>query len=199
MSLSWKDEKPKRNGNFALYGDHVKLETDQDRSTTQPQRPVATESAPPEREIEPSGKKKCWLLRPIAWVALLISVYLMNGIINAFFLLGVRVVDWLSTLPTLAIVLLTLAFGSIVLSLLFYGAMYLPTLVMTLSNLIYPSKNGVRYYLVGIIQLFISVLGIILAVTGSGNDSVFWDCVASVYFAIVYIVMLCSVKATIEH
>lgn len=143
--------------------------------------------------------KKCWLLRPIAWFVFLLTVYLMNGVVNAFFLLGVRIVDWLSTLPTIAVVLLTLAFGSIVIGILFYGVLYLPALVMTLSNLIYPSKNGVRYYFVGIAQLFISVLGIILAITDSGNNYVFWDCAAYVYFAIVYVVMLFSVKATIEH
>ena len=143
--------------------------------------------------------KKCWLLRPLAWIVFLLTTYLINGAINASFMICIRVVDWLSALPTVAIVLLTLAFGGIVISLLFRGTVYLPALSMTLSNHIYPSKNGVRYYLVGIFQLFISIAEIIIALTKSGNDYVFWDCAAAVYFVIVYIVMLCSVKSAIEH
>lgn len=192
MSLSWKDEQNNHTNSSGTFGRDIRLETPSTNYV-----PPAV-SQPMYNHVPPKEKRKCWLLRPVAWLVFLVSVYLMNIVINTGILLGAYVVEWLSTLPTGAIILLTLAFGSIAIGVLFSGAVYLPVLTITLTNKIYPSKSGVRYYLVGAIQLLTSLLAIILTLANPDAEFVFWDCATSVYFAIVYIFMLCSVKSCID-
>ena len=214
MSLSWNDEQNNaHNSDFSLsnegevpnnhgyaplnkfkysqsYGIDMKLEAPTVNYAPPTTKQTVVEQSPPKE------KKKCWLLRPVAWVAFLIAVALMNSIINIVFLLGAYVVAWLSTLPTMAVVLLTIAFGSFALGLLFTGAISLIGLVVSTSHAIYPSKTGVRFYIIAASQLLISLVSIVLALTST--DFTFLDVASPVYFAFVYIVMLCSVKSIIS-
>lgn len=192
MSLSPKDEQYNYTNSSGTFGRDIRLETPSSGYVPPAVRQPAYNPVPPKK------KKKCWLLRPVAWIVFLLSVYMMNIIINTGVLLGIRIVDWLSTLPTMAVILLTLAFGSAVIGILFTGVTYLPALTITLTNKIYPSKSGVRYYLVGVIQLLTSLLSIILTLADPSAEYVFLDCAVAIYFAIVYIVMLCSVKSCID-
>ena len=204
MSLSWEGQEPfvpRKSGE--VYGKDLKLNKESTDIDEEFARRINDASSwnPPQQTVVaepvlPKEKKRCWLLRPVAWLVLLVSVYLMNAVINMFFLTGTYVVDWLSTLPTLAVILLTLAFGSIAISLVFYGAFSLVGLVVTASHAIYPSKIGLRFYMVSVFQLVICVLTVVSAIIDGG--SVLFDCLSSACFAIVYIIMLCSTKTLIN-
>ena len=221
MSLSWKDEQPLTpRTSFDVSGEDMKLRSDLSLSDVgevpnnhglppankfrHQENPEQFSYVPPtirqtaEEPVCKKEKKKCWLLRPVAWLVFLLSVGLMNSIINTTFLLIDYVVKWLSTLPILAVILLTLAFGSLAIGLMFTGTLRLVVFVVSSSHAIYPSKNGVRFYIVGAVQLLISLLAIVLAIADSGTTHTFWDFAAPLYFVIMYIGMMCGVKSIID-
>lgn len=191
MSLSPMDEQYNHGNNSGTLRD-LRLETPTSKYVP------PTVSQPVYSPAPPKEKKKCWLLRPVAWLVLLVSVYLMNIIISTGILLGVRVADWLSTVPTEAVILLTLAFGSVGIGILFSGAIYLPSLIMAASHAIYPSRKGVRFYVIGAWQILISLSSVISVLTNTEATRVFWECASAIYFAIVYIFMMCGAKSITE-
>lgn len=206
MSLSWNGEQHNPSSSFDVCAKDMKLKTYADDDyehiindasnwrPPQPQKPVVTEYRPnTTRE-----KKKSWLLRPISWLVFLLSVGLMNSIINTTFLLIDFIIKWLSTLPTMAVVLITLAFGSLVISLMVNYTIKLVVFVVMGAQAIYPSKNGVRYYIVGASQVLISLLSTVLTIADASSSHTFLDFAAPIYFAIMYTVMLCNTKYIID-
>ena len=151
-----------------------------------------------ENPASPKDKKKCWILKPVSWLAFLLSVGLMNSIVNTTFLLIDYVVEWLSTLPTVAVILLTIAFGGFLLGLMFTYTIKLVLFVVSLSHSIYPSKNGVRFYIVGAVQVLLSLLSVVFNITDTGSTHTFLDFAAPIYFAIMYIIMMSGIKSLIE-
>ncbi len=191
MSLSPKEEQYNHTNSSGTLRD-LRLEAPQSNYAPPPTRqPVYT-------PVPPKKKKKCWLLRPVAWLVFLVSVYLMNIIISTGVILGVRVADWLSTVPTEAVILLTLAFGSVGIGILFFGAVHLPALIMAASHAIYPSRKGVRFYVISAWQILISLSSVISVLTDPEATYVFWECASAIYFAIVYIFMICGAKSITE-
>lgn len=197
MSLSRKDEETNNLGASSVGSlRDLKLEAEPIRNPTPIQKPIS--SAP--KEAQTKTKKKCWLLWPVAWTVFVVSVYLMEQIIEITFHLGVLVVGWLSTLPTVAVILLTLAFGSVVISLLISGLIYIPSLAVGLSENIYPSKIGVRYYFVGFFGLILNLLTIVSAIRGHlDTEPTFWLYARYIYSAIAYIVMLVAVRSLTDN
>jgi hypothetical protein len=192
MSLSPMDEQYNHGNNSGTLRD-LRLET-----PTSKYVPPAV-SQPVYCPAPPKEKKKCWLLRPLAWLVLLVSVYLMNIIISTGVLLGIRIATWLSELPTGTVVLLTLAFGSFTIGILFCGAVYLPSLIMAASHAIYPSKKGVRFYGIGAWQILISLTSVISVLTDPEATHVFWECASAIYFAIIYVFMMCGAKSVTDN
>lgn len=192
MSLSYNGEEKQFASAGKFYGKDMKLETSQTNYVPPTVRQTVVETAPPKR------KKKCWLLRPVAWLVFLLSVGLMNGVINTTFLLIDYVVEWLSTLPIMAVILLTLAFGSLAIGLMFTGTLRLVIFVVSGSHAIYPSTNGMRFYIVGVAQLLISILAIVSAIADPVATHTFWDFAAPIYFVIMYIGMMFGVKSLID-
>ena len=221
MSLSWKDEQPLTpRTSFDVSGEDMKLRSDLSLSDVgevpnnhglppankfrHQENPEQFSYSPPtirqtvENPTPPKEKKKCWLLRPVAWLMRLLSVGVMNAIINTTFLLVDYVVGWLSTLPIMAVILLTLAFGSLAIGLIFTGTLRLVVFVVSGSHAIYPSKEGMRFYIVGAVQVLVSFLSIVLTIADSGSTHTFLDFAAPLYFAIMYIGMMCGVKSLID-
>lgn len=120
-------------------------------------------------------QKKHWIFRPLAWIctiALVLGLQLVAELLCRF---GEYAVTWLGGLPTVAIVLLVLAFGSIFCSLFFYTAFLLPPLIVTASNKIYPSRRALRYYFIGGYEILGCTLLIVAAVAGYvSGGSMFW-------------------------
>ena len=193
MSLSWQDEQHHTNNSNGALRD-LKLE-----------KPQANYVPPASKQtvynpVQPKRKKKSWLLWPIAWTVFIVFVYLVEQLIEITFHLGILVVGWLSTLPTIAVILLTLAFGGIVISLLASGIIYLPSLAIGLSDTIYHSKLGVRYYFVGFVGLILNILVIISAIRGHlETEQMFWVYARYIYSSIMYIVMLFAVRTLTDN
>ena len=193
MSLSWQNE----NNTTAKSGEAL---NDLKLDTTSNYRVPPTVKQSSQTSISKKEKKKCWLLRPVAWTVFIISVYLVEQIIEITFHFGILVIGWLSTLPTIAVILLTLAFGSIVISLLISGLIYLPSLAIGMSDTIYPSKLGIRYYFVGFLGLMLNILVIVSAIRGYLEaEQMFWVYARYIYSMIMYIVMLFGVRSLTDN
>lgn len=120
-------------------------------------------------------KKKPWILRPIAWIATIIMMLGLQYIAELLCLLGEYVLLWLNGMSTVVIVILVMAFGSIFLGIFFYSAIYLPSLVVTISDKIYPSNHAFRYYFVGIYEIIGCAFLIFAAIIGAvKGGSMFW-------------------------
>lgn len=222
MSLSWENEQPfAPKTSFDVSGKDVRLSlsdapTAEDETRRHYEQIINSSHCfkcqeedapvhyvPPARQpvgepVPQKRKKKCWLLRPLAWLVFILSVGLMNSIINTTFLLIDYVVKWLSTLPTIAIILLAIAFGSFAISLMITGTIKLVAFVVSGSHTIYPSKKGARFYIIAAVQVFISFLSIVLSFAATGAAHTFWDFAAPLYFIIVYIGMMCGVRSLID-
>lgn len=135
--------------------------------------------------------KKNWILRPVSWLCTLAMYYVMC-IISAFLcFLGRQIVNWLGTLPTLAIILLTMAFGSLFVSLVYISARFLPVLIVYLSDKIYPSNHAFRYYFIGIISSLIYAVTLISAIRNKiPFGSNFWTYAMYVYLIFSSIIMI---------
>ena len=136
-------------------------------------------------------KKKSWILRPVSWLCTLAMYYVMC-IVSAFLCsIGRQIVDWLGTLPTLAIILLTMAFGSLFASLVYISARFLPVLIIYLSDKIYPSNHAFRYYFIGIVSSLIYAIVLFSAIRSIiplGPN--FWTYALFVYLIFSSIVMI---------
>ena len=105
----------------------------------------------------------------------MILALLMDIISGLIFRLGTELTFWLSGLSILAIIFLVMALGSIYLGLAGYSIWFVPILLVTASDWIYPSKHAFRYYFIGIFQVFLCVLNIILGAKGLiVNDIMFF-------------------------
>lgn len=120
-------------------------------------------------------QKKLWILRPVAWICTIIMVLGLQLIAQLLCRLGEYLILWLGGLPTVAVVLLVLAFGSVFCSVFFYSAVTLPSLLVSISDKIYPSNHAFRYYFVGLYEIagcaFLIFAAVMGAVTGG---SMFW-------------------------
>lgn len=136
-------------------------------------------------------KKKSWILRPVSWLCTLAMYYVMC-IISAFLcFLGRQIVNWLGTLPTLAIILLTMAFGSLFVSLVYISARFLPVVIVYLSDKIYPSNHAFRYYFIGIISSLIYAVTLFSAIRNKiPFSSNFWTYAMYVYLIFSSIIMI---------
>ena len=134
-------------------------------------------------------------MRPVAWAALFVLVYLMELVFDIGFALIVKGVAWLSGLPVLAVVLLSLTFISFVLYVVLYGVVALPGVVVRLSEAIYPSKTNIRYYFVGFTGLIIMVLVLYASITGYyGEEQTGWQYARDIYSIIAYISIMLHAK-----
>lgn len=191
MSLSPKGDHPTSYGNYNVYGNDLGLDTSTTAECAQIQIPVA-QSAANQQPVYRKEKKKCWLLRPVAWLVLIAMAYLMNLIIFAIFKIAANRVDQLSTLPTIRVIIITLLFGGISLKLFSAALMWFPTFVMMVSDSIYPSMHGFRYFFVGLISLLFYLLLIVLTAIGIVTaDQVFWLYAEYGFLCIAYIVLMC--------
>lgn len=136
-------------------------------------------------------QKKSWILRPIAWICTIIMMLAMQFIAELICRLGESLILWLGELSTVAIVFWAMIFGSAALSLFFYSATFLPSLVVSLSDKIYPSNHAFRYYFVGLYEIVGCVLLILAAIVGLvSGGSMFWFYVRYAWLIIASIVMM---------
>lgn len=111
-------------------------------------------------------RNKHWMLRPVAWIATFIMMYGLEQVCYLLCKLGDYLVRWLSVQSTIVIVLLVSAFGSVYLGLVYAVLIYLPLLLSRLSDVIYPTKRGVRYYVLGGYEILMFSIYIIGAASG---------------------------------
>ena len=146
-------------------------------------------------------QKKHWLLRPVAWAATIAMVLGLELIARLICRLGAWLVLLASGLSTIAIVILATLFGGAYLSLYFYAAIFLPALLVTFSDIIYPSHHAFRYYFVSIYEIIGCVLFIVAAIIGVVNGgSLFWFYAKCAWLIIAGIVMIVTGRsASIER
>lgn len=145
-------------------------------------------------------KKRNPILRPVAWVVLLILADLMRIAAVLMQRLGIFLVGLLAPLPTWAVVLLVITCSSIYLGIIGYAIVLLPSIVISITELIYPSKNAVRYYVVGVFGALIFCACIIGGMTGVIKSDVgaFWYYALCVYLTILFIVFTVYGKAKVD-
>lgn len=136
-------------------------------------------------------KKRCWVLRPIAWGCAMLMSLGMDIISGLIFRLGTELVFWLSGLSTLVVIFLVMALGSIYLGLVTYSAWIVPSILVYLSDAIYPSNHAFRYYFIGIFQMIGCVFCIIAAARGLlVQDIMFFLYANMVHLAVSALVMM---------
>ena len=111
-------------------------------------------------------KKKSWMLRPVAWICTILMVLCLHFVSKVISRLGEGIIAWLDGLSTVAVVILVVSFGGAFLSLLFYSAFALPSLIVTMSDKIYPSNHAFRYYFIGILEICGCAILILAAIFG---------------------------------
>lgn len=120
-------------------------------------------------------QKKPWILRPVSWVCTVLMMILLEIAATLICLLGEYFTYKLSTLSTIGIVILVMAFGSTFVGLFFYSITYLSALLVELSDKIYPSHHAFRFYFFGLYEILGCVLHIISALIGNvKGDLMFW-------------------------
>lgn len=138
-------------------------------------------------------KRKCWLLRPVAWVCTILMMLALQFVAEKLCLLGEDILDWLNTKSLATIVILVFVFGSTLFGLFSYTCLTLPSMLVMLSDKIYPSNHAFRYYFVGIYEIigcaFLIYAGYVGAVRGG---SMFWFYVRYVWLIIAALVMMLS-------
>jgi len=145
-------------------------------------------------------QKKSWILRPIAWICTIIMMLVMQFIAELICRLGEGLILWLGELSTVAVVFWAMIFGSAALSLFFYSATFLPSLVVSLSDKIYPSNHAFRYYFVGLYEIVGCVLLILAAIGGLvSGGSMFWFYVRYAWLIIASIVMMVTGRSEAKN
>ncbi len=136
-------------------------------------------------------QKRSLALRPIAWVCTILMVLALQYIAEVACRLGELLFVWINGLSTVVIVILVVAFGGTFCSILFYAAIGLPSLLVALSDKIYPSNHAFRYYFVGIYEIIGCVILILAGVGGlvSGGP-MFWFYARYIWLIIASIVMM---------
>ncbi len=118
---------------------------------------------------------KPWLLRPVAWVATSIMFVGLKLVGELMCLVGEYLTYRLDGLSTISVIIWTMLFGSTIIGLFFYSATFLSSLLVTLSDKIYPSNHAFRYYFVGIYEIINCASWIISAIMGNVHgDYMFW-------------------------
>lgn len=112
-------------------------------------------------------RQKPLILRPVAWIATILMVILMEFAAGIIFNIVEYIFTKLDDLSTAGVVILTIVFGGTFLGLLSYPVNLLAALIVELSDKIYPSNHAFRYYFVGIYELLECAWWLLLGVTNS--------------------------------
>lgn len=129
-------------------------------------------------------QKKSWILRPVAWVCTAAMWVALSGVAYLLCRLGDFLTGWLGTLPTLAVVILSVLFGGIFCGLFLRSAFLLPSWMVTISDKIYPTRRAVRFYVIGGYTLLGCGIVILAAILGAVRGvSMFWFYVRFCYIA----------------
>lgn len=140
---------------------------------------------------EDMEKKKSWVFRPVAWLATILLMLGLQFVAELLCELGGYLVYWLSGMPTVVIILLAIAFGGTFLSLFFYSAIMLPSVIVNLSDNIYPSNHAFRYYFVGLYELIACGFLVFMALNGMvSGGSMFWFYARYGWLAIASVIMM---------
>lgn len=131
------------------------------------------------------------MFRPIAWICTVVMILCLQYASELICRLGEYLFSILDGLPTVAVILLVMAFGGVFSGIILYSLFMLPALIVTASDKIYPSHHAFRYYLIGIYSIagcaFLIYAAAIGAVSGT---SMFWFYVRYIWQAIAYINMM---------
>lgn len=136
-------------------------------------------------------QKKFWLMRPVAWIATYAMFVVVKLLGELVCLLGEYATYRLDKLPTIAVILIALMFGSAAISLFFYSGSILSTALVSLSDKIYPSHHAFRYYFIGILEIINSASWIIYAITGNVTGNyMFWFYAQNGWFIYASVIMM---------
>lgn len=143
-----------------------------------------------ERKIN-MEKKKSWILRPVAWASTVLMMLATQYIVDLMRKLLLLIYSWLNELPVVAIVIIVISLGGVVGSILWCAALGIPTLIVQLSDKIYPSHHAFRYYFVGVYEIVGCAFLLFAAVMGAvKGGSMFMFCAQYIYLIIISVVMM---------
>lgn len=136
-------------------------------------------------------QNKPWILRPVAWICTILMFLGMQYIAELICRLGGYLVLLLDGLSTVAVVILVLLFGSAFCGLFFYSAIMLASLLVSISDRIFPSNNAFRYYFLGIYEIASCALLLLSAALGAvSGGSMFWFCARYVWLIIASVIVM---------
>lgn len=119
--------------------------------------------------------KKPWILRPVAWLFTCLAIFALPLAAEYICKLGGFLIGYLDRFSTVVVVILVLLFGGFYLSLFIYSATILPSLFVSISNLIYPTHHAFRFYFVGIYLLVFCAILIVAGILGLvSGGAMFW-------------------------
>lgn len=147
-------------------------------------------------------KKRNPILRPVSWVVLYVLINLICYVAELIQKLGIYLIGLLSPLPTWAVVVITISLSSVYFGLLGYAAGLIPMASVFVSDWIYPSKKGARYYFFGILTILFYLFLIIFSFSGAVSypHSSFWYYALFVYDIILMIVLIsCGRSKAVER
>ena len=107
------------------------------------------------------------MFRPIAWICTVVMILCLQYASELICRLGEYLFSILDGLPTVAVILLVMAFGGVFSGIILYSLFMLPALIVTASDKIYPSNHAVRYFVIGIYSLAGCAFLITLALAGA--------------------------------
>lgn len=139
--------------------------------------------------------KKTWLLIPVAWAFAIIGVLAIQ--LSGYLLcrIGAWAVGEMANLPTILIIALIFLFGGLYASLVYYALILIPALTVQFANQIFPSKNGVRYYVIGIYEVISCALLIYAGAIGIVKGGpMFWFYARFIFIAISSIILMLTGK-----
>lgn len=136
-------------------------------------------------------KRKNWVLRPVAWVCTLLMFLAVQFLADLLCKLGVFLVGWLSYQSTAIIIIMVMLFGGVFLSLIYCSVLFLPSILVSLSDKIYPSHHAFRYFFLGIYEIVGCALLIFAGIIGAvRGGSMFWFYAQYIYLIVISILVM---------
>lgn len=145
-------------------------------------------------------KNKPIILRPVAWIAIIIMMFGLQYVAELICLLGGYLIDFLNGLSLAVIVIIVVFFGGVFTGIYFYSAIMLPALAVTISDKIYPSNHAFRYYFVGLYEIAGCALLVFLGITGQVDGGpMFWFYARYIWLILASICMMITGNNTAKE
>lgn len=136
-------------------------------------------------------KKKYWVLRPVAWICTFLMFLAVQFWAELLCKIGIFLINWLGNQSTVIIIIMVMLFGEGFLGLVTCSAVLIPSILVSVSDKIYPSHHAFRYYFIGIYEIIGCAILIFAGIIGAVRGTpMFWFYARFAYIIIVSIIII---------